>query len=133
MARLYVSSKPLSGGVLPFASLRVGIGVGVLGVRGEPTVVANLSLPEGLLSGATPANQVGGVRSDLECRGSLSDQAAYGPQLGWWRHASCSTRPQGRLCAVLSARSIVYQRSSVALASVRHRRPHKPHPRIRHP
>jgi hypothetical protein len=102
LAYTFPQEDLFSGCVRWFTSLGGGFGVGVYRVRGEPALVANLSLPEGFLSTAASTDQVGGVRNDLGCRGNILLQGAVGRGLGWWRHAFCSTHPQDRLCVVLS-------------------------------
>src|SRR5215207_7128338 len=100
-------------------------------VRGEPALVPDLSLPEVLLRGATPADQVGGVRHDLGNCGNLPLPGTVGLLPGRWRYAFCSARTQGRLRSVVPAPPSVHGRSSATLAPVRHRRGHQPYPRLR--
>ena len=82
-------------------------------------------------SGTTSTDKVGRVRHDPGCRGNLPLPAAGGPLPGRRGHTPCAAPPQDGLCAVLPARPIFHQRSRVALASVRYRCPHQPHPRLR--
>src|ERR671916_3442723 len=95
--------------------------------RSEHGLVPDLSFPQGLFSGATTADQVGRVRPDPGCRGNLPFPAAGGPLVGRRGYAAHAAASRCRLLVVLTAHPIVYRRSRVTLAPVRHRPTHKPH------
>src|SRR5829696_9662795 len=121
----------LSTVVLTFARPGDGLILDVPRDRGEPGLVPDLFLPQVLYSCATSPNKVGRLRHDPGCRWILPLPAAGRLLFDWRRHTSCSTPPPNGLCAFLSAGPTVHLRGRVTLASVRYRRPHKPHPRLR--